>query len=181
MSPRLFAVYLGGRAPRAAIELHDMVFVAGDSIEDCYGQVLDQWFGTPGRVHIDSFLELDIVDGWKIELARAPAPQKEKLFFVNLGAYNGSDFTELHAVSFHVCAHAPTAKAAAMAKHFTRGETEPHKDDLLDVDDCIAIDAVNGWRVTLTRTNAVSAMRPSNAYHSIPKAVVAAWLAGKTS
>ena len=179
MIPKLFAVYLGGRAPRAVIELHDMVFVAGDSIEDCYGQILDKWFGTPERVHIDSFLELDIVDGWKIELKKAAQGGAEKLFFVNLGAYNGGDFTELHAVSFHVCTEAPTAKAAALARHFTGGVTEPHKDDLLDVDDCIAIDAVNGWRVTLTRTNAVSANKPSNAYHSIPKAVVAAWLAGK--
>ena len=179
MNARLFAVYLGGRAPRASIELHDMVFVAGDSIEACYGQILDRWFGTPGRVHIDSFLELDIVDGWKVELTKAPSPQSEKLFFVNLGAYNGSDFTELHAVSFHVAAEGSAAKAAALARHFTSGVTEPHKDDLIDVDDCLAIEGANGLYVTLTRTNAVSAMRPSNAYHSIPKAVVAAWSARK--
>ncbi len=177
--PRLFAVYLGGRAPRAAIELHDMVFVAGETIEDCYEQILDKWFGTPGRVHIDSILELDIVDGWKIELTQAAPAQKEKLFFVNLGAYNGSEFTELHAVSFHVCSEAPQAKAAALARHFTSGVTEPHRDDLVDVDDCLAIEGAGGWRIALTRTNAVSAQRPSNAYHAIPKPVVAAWLAGK--
>ena len=179
MTAKLFAVYLGGRAPRASIELHDMVFVAGDSIEDCHGQILDKWFGTPGRVHIDSWLELDIVDGWKVELTKAAVPQKEKLFFVNLGAYNGIDFTELHAVSFHVAAEEPHAKAAALARHFTGGVTEPHKDDVLDVDDCIAIDSINGLCVKLTRTNAVSANKPSNRYQSIPKPVVAAWLAKK--
>jgi hypothetical protein len=180
MNPRLFAVYLGGRAPRAAIELHDMVFVAGAAIEDCYGQLLDKWFGTPGHVHIDSWLDLDIVDGWKVELVKAAPAQKEKLFFVNLGAYNHTDFTELHAISFHVAAEAPQAKAAALARHFTSGVTEPHKDDLIDIDDCLAVDVVNGWRITLTRTNAVSVNRPSNCYQSIPKAVVAAWLAGKS-
>ena len=179
MTIRLFAVYLGGRAPRASIELHDIVFVAGGSIEDCYGHILDRWFGTPGHVHIDSWLELDIVDGWKVELAKAPPPQKEKLFFVNLGAYNSSDFTELHAISFHAAAEAREAKAAALARHFTSGVTEPHKDDLLDIDDCIAIAAVNGLHVHLTRTNAVSAQKPSNCYQSIPKPVVAAWLAKK--
>ncbi len=177
MTPKLFAVYLGGRAPRAAIELHDMVFVAGEAIEDCYEQILDQWFGTPGRVHIDSFLELDIVDGWKIELAKAPSGQKEKLFFVNLGAYNSTDFTELHAASFHVCAEAPHAKAAALALHFTGGVTEPHKDDLMAVDDCLTIEGAGGWHVRLTRTNAVSAQTPSNQYHAIPKPVIAAWMA----
>lgn len=179
MTPRLFAVYLGGRAPRAAIELHDMVFVAGQAIEDCYAQILDQWFGTPGLVHIDSVLELDIVDGWKIELAKAPLQQKEKLFFVNLGAYNSLDFTELHAASFHVAAEAPLAKAAALAMHFTGGISEPHKDDLLDVDDCLCVEDVHGWRVHLSRTSAVSAQKPSNKYHAIPKPVIAAWMARK--
>jgi len=180
MRPRLFAVYLGGRALRASIELHDMIFAAGDSIEDCHEQILDQWFGTPGQVHIDSWLELDIVDGWKVELAKAPARQKEKLFFVNLGAYNGRDFTELHAVSFHVAAEAPQAKAAALARHFQDGVREPHKDDLLDVDDCIAIAGANGLHIHLTRTNAVSANTPSNRYEAIPKAVTAAWLARRS-
>jgi uncharacterized protein DUF1543 len=177
MTPRLFAVYLGGRAPRASIELHDMVFVAGEAIEDCYQQILDRWFGTPGHVHIDSVLELDIVEGWKIELHRTASGQKEKLFFVNLGAYNRTDFTELHAASFHVAADAPQAKAAALAQHFREGVSEPHKDDLIDVDDCLAIDTPGGWHVALTRTNAVSAQKPSNRYQAIPKAVIAAWLA----
>jgi hypothetical protein len=180
MQFRLFAVYLGGRAPRASIELHDMVFVAGDAIEDCHEQILAQWFGTPGHVHIDSWLELDIVDGWKIELKKTPSKQAEKLFFVNLGAYNASDFTELHAVSFHVATEAPQAKAAALARHFTDGVTEPHKDDLCDVDDCLAIKGANGLHVHLTRTNAVSANKPANRYQAIPKAVIAAWLARKS-
>jgi hypothetical protein len=180
VTPRLFAVYLGGRAPRASIELHDMVFVAGETIEDCYDQILDRWFGAPGQVHIDSWLELDIVDGWKVELARKPSGQKEKLFFVNLGAYNGTDFTELHAVSFHVADSAPKAKAAALAHHFTAGVSEPHRDDLLEVDDCLLIDGAAGRHVTLTRTNAISERKPSNRYQAIPKAVVTAWLARKT-
>ncbi|MBV9549323.1 MAG: DUF1543 domain-containing protein [Alphaproteobacteria bacterium] len=131
-------------------------------------------------MHIDSWLELDIVDGWKIELAKRSAAQKEKLFFVNLGAYNGSDFTELHAVSFHVADAAPQAKAAALARNFTAGVSEPHKDDLLDIDDCLAIESVGGWHVTMARTNAVSAQKPSNRYQAIPKPVIAAWLAGKS-
>jgi hypothetical protein len=179
MSQKLFAVYLGGRAPRANTELHDMVFAAGTRIEDTYEQILDKWFGTPGRVHIDSFLELDIVDGWRVTLGDTPASSDRKLFFVNLGAYNGSDFTELHAASFHVAEGEPQAKAAAMARHFTQGVTEAHKDDLIDIDDCLAIDAVNGLYVSLTRTNAVSAHKPSNAYHAIPKPLVANWLAKK--
>ena len=81
MTQKLFAVYVGGRAPRANIELHDMIFTAGKRIEDCYGQVLDLWFGTPGDVHIDSWIELDAVDGWRVSLSEKPAAPGPKLFF----------------------------------------------------------------------------------------------------
>jgi hypothetical protein len=117
-------------------------------------------------------------------LPAASAPRagedRPRLFFVNLGAYDSGGFTELHAVSFHVCAHGREAKAAALARHFTQGVTQPHKDDLVDVDDCLAVETANGWHVALTRTNAVSLHKPSNAYHGIPKAVVAAWAARKS-
>src|SRR5436190_16812476 len=162
-----FALYLGGRAPRANPELHDMVFATGTGIEDCYEQILEKWFGTPGDVHIDSWLELDIVDGWRVNLSRtAPAPGL-KLFFVNLGAYRDGEFTEAHAVGFYVATDALEAKKRALAELFKTGFTERHKDDLLDIDDCIIIDGVNGFWVTLTRTNAVSDLKPNSAYHAI--------------
>ena len=53
----------------------------------------------------------------------------------------------------------------------------PHKDDLHDIDDCIALDAVNGLRVVLTKTGEVSANKPNNGYHIVPKDVIAAYLA----
>jgi hypothetical protein len=177
MSLKLFAVYLGGRAPRANTELHDIVFAVGVRIEDTYEQLLDQWFGAPEGLHIDSWLELDVVDGWAIGLADSPVAHREKLFLVNLGAYNAEDFAELHAVSFHVKARAADAKAAALSRHFTAGVTQPHRDDLIDVDDCLAVFGANGLYVSLTRSNAVSANKPVNAYHPIPTAVIAAWLA----
>ena len=150
MTLKLFAVYLGGRAPKANIELHDMVFAIGARIEDTYTQLLDKWFGSPASLHLDSWMVLDVVDGWRISLSETPSPTPEKLWFVNLGAYNANDFTELHAVSFHVAAAAPQARQAAMARHFTSGVTEAHKDDLLDVDDCIALETVGGLHVMLT-------------------------------
>jgi len=54
--PKLFLVYLGGRAPRANIELHDVQFVAGDSIEDTFEQLRKRWFGTVRGLHLDAYL-----------------------------------------------------------------------------------------------------------------------------
>jgi hypothetical protein len=61
--PKLFAVYLGGRAPKCNTELHDVVFTVGASIEDTYLRLVELWFGSPERVHIDSWIELSVVDG----------------------------------------------------------------------------------------------------------------------
>jgi hypothetical protein len=173
---KLFAVYLGGRAPKANTELHDVVFAVGAAIEDTYAQLLDKWFGDPVGLHIDSWLELDVVDGWRVSLTDAPTPSGMKLFFVNLGAYDHT-FTELHAMGFYVAPDAAEAKRQALSRHAHDDVTEIHKDDLHAVDDCIALESMNGLRVALTQTGEASAARPNNGYHLIPKDVVAAWLA----
>ena len=173
---KLFAVYLGGRATRANTELHDVVFAVGIRIEDTYPQLLEKWFGNPVGLHLDSWLELDVVDGYRVTLSDTPAPQPEKLFFVNLGAYDDS-FTELHANGFYVAASPEEAKKRALAQYFTSGFELPHKDDLHDIDDCIALENINGLRVTLTKTGEVSKYKPTNGYHIVPKDVIAAYLA----
>ncbi|HEU0096084.1 MAG TPA: DUF1543 domain-containing protein [Rhizomicrobium sp.] len=170
---KLFAVYLGGRAPKANTELHDVVFAVGARIEDTYTQLLDKWFGDPVGLHIDSWLELDVVDGWRVSLTQTPSPSDAKLFFVNLGAYDHT-FTELHAMGFYVASGAPEAKQQALSKHANDGVSEVHKDDLHAVDDCIALETVSGLRVTLTKTSVTSTAKPNNGYHIIPKDVVTA-------
>ena len=172
---KLFAVYLGGRAPKANTELHDVVFAVGETIEAAYPQLLEKWFGDPRGLHLDSWLELDVVDGWRITLSDSPSPQPEKLFFVNLGAYDDS-FTELHANGFFVATTAAEAKKRALASLLKGGQTV-HKDDLHDVDDCIALDRVGELCITLTRTGETSAAKPNNGYHVVPKDVIAAFMA----
>lgn len=174
---KLFAVYLGGRAPKANTELHDVVFVTGPRIEDTYVQLLDKWFGDPKSLHIDSWRELDMVDGWRVTLSDTPSAASEKLFFVNLGAYRDGEFTELHAMGFYVAPSALDAKKRALAELFTDRVLQKHKDDLHAIDDCIALDAVNDLHVTLTKTGETSAAMPNNGYHIVPKDVIAAYLA----
>jgi hypothetical protein len=57
----------------------------------------------------------------------------------------------------------------------------PHKDDLHKIDDCIALDAVSRLHVVLTKTGEVSANKPSNGYHIVPKDVIAAYLTALTN
>ena len=80
------------------IELHDVQFTVTDTIENAYTDLLAKWFGLPEKMHIDSYILLDVVDGYEISLQEKPAAHKEKLFFINLGAYENGRFMELHEI-----------------------------------------------------------------------------------
>ena len=67
---KLFSVFLGGRADKCNIELHDVVFTLGEKIEDSYNDLLGKWFGLPDRLHIDSWVEINMVEGYKVSLSK---------------------------------------------------------------------------------------------------------------
>jgi hypothetical protein len=176
---KLFAVYLGGRAPRGNTELHDVVFVAGQNIEDTYLQLLAKWFGTPQGLHIDSWIELDVVDGYRVALADAAPSASDKLYFVNLGAYREGEFSEIHANTFLVAASADAAKQRAKRELLREWPSAVHTDDLYEVDACIALASVDAQHVVLSNTGETSQLRPNNGYHVIPRAVLADYLQRK--
>jgi hypothetical protein len=70
--PKLFAVYLGGRAPKCNTELHDVVFVAGeaDVKKRAKKDLLPgtQSLHTDDLYDIDDCLEINEVDGCYIHL-----------------------------------------------------------------------------------------------------------------
>jgi hypothetical protein len=174
MKKKLFAVYLGGRAARCNTELHDVVFVVGENIEATYEQLMDKWFGDPLRMHIDSWMELQVVDGHRISLQTRPAMDAKKLFFVNLGAYQPGQFTELHANALLVAADEQEAKQRAKGS-LLKGAQSVHTDDLFDVDDCLEITEVDGQHLHLEPTSDPATLEPQNGYHIIPPAVVSAY------
>ncbi|QLH43496.1 MAG: DUF1543 domain-containing protein [Coxiellaceae bacterium] len=111
---KLFAVLLGGRAKGCNIELHDVVFVAGNSLEETYPHLINLWFGMTKRLHIDASIELSNVDGYRIVLSQqeTPAGQNKFLFFVNFGAYRANYFGEVHEMNFYVA----ESKSQALVK-----------------------------------------------------------------
>ena len=175
---KLFAVYLGGRAPRCNTELHDVVFVAGEAIEACYEQLMDQWFGNPQRLHIDSWMELRIVDGHRIRLRPEAAATDRKLYFINLGAYLPGQFTELHANTFVVAGSEAEVKQRAKSE-LLRDAQQVHTDDLYDIDDCLEIVEVDGLHIHLEPASEKLILDPQNGYHIIPPEIVAAYAARK--
>ncbi|MCP9882911.1 DUF1543 domain-containing protein [Cyanobium sp. Alchichica 3B3-8F6] len=152
--PQLWMVVLGGRAPGCHIELHDVRFVAGATIEAAMPELRRQWFGRREGLHLDAYLAVRAVDGWAVRLGREPpAPRLERLWFVNLGAYRPDCLAELHHFGLVVARSLLAAKAAAK-RQWLRGALQQHKDDLAAVDDCLAIEQLEllggeRWHVQL--------------------------------
>lgn len=168
---RLFAVVLGGRAPKGNTELHDTVFVVGEAIEATYGQLLGKWFGQPDRLHLDSWMEIAAADGHRVVLGGAPTPGK-RLYYVNLGTYADDQFAELHANGLFVAADADAAKARAKAELLKGWTGEIHTDDVLDVEATLALPGVT---LGLEPAPALAAPAFHNGYHPVPKDAIAAF------
>jgi hypothetical protein len=164
---KLFSVFLGGRAYKCNTELHDVVFTLGEKIEDTYSDLLQKWFGLPNRLHIDSWVDLNIVEGYKISLSKEKKKSKKKLYFVNLGAYEKNRFEELHESKFMVDVNKINVKKRAKELLLV-GKEQVHLDDLYDVDDCIEIRKVSGFYINLEKTSQPGNLKFNNGYKPIP-------------
>ncbi|MFM7312307.1 MAG: DUF1543 domain-containing protein [Cyanobium sp.] len=129
---------LGGRAAGANVELHDVRVVAAPSIDAAIPLLRRQWFGIRRGLHIDSYVAVDHVDGFRIVLRSGIPSGVERLWLVNLGAYDPAQLAELHQVGLVVASSAQAAKAQALRRWLPQAQ-QRHKDDLLAVDDCLAV------------------------------------------
>tara|TARA_B100000287_G_C20660496_1_gene789949 strand:+ start:2373 stop:2912 length:540 start_codon:yes stop_codon:yes gene_type:complete len=168
---KLFAVFLGGRAKKCNTELHDVVFTCGDKIEETYFDLISKWFGIPDRLHIDSWVELSYVDGYKITLSQLKNNSNNKLYFINLGGYEPKKFEELHESKFMVGRDKKNIKIRAKESMLV-GLEQVHTDDLYDVDDCIEINKVSNLYVNLIESKIKKELRFNNGYLPIPKKII---------
>ena len=156
----LYLVYLGGRIQGCHIEMHDVRFVVGDKIEDTYSKLKAQWVGDKGSVHMDSYMHIQHIDGYKVGVIEGAHEQPEKLYFVNLGAYRADSLAEQHDFALYVARSSEEAKQRAKDS-LLAGLTHLHKDDLHDVDDCFAIDLLDSnLTLKLTPSGHSQAMKP---------------------
>jgi hypothetical protein len=139
---KLFVVLLGGTHPRAKIEVHDIAFAVADRLNGARPQLLAQWFGTRKGVHIDAWMKVDGVDGFKISLLHKPAPTgAPRLYFVHLGGYDPARFGEDHSYELVVATSPSQAKSKSKERCLTSW-TKPHTDAVHDIDACFAIEQV---------------------------------------
>ena len=162
----IYLVVIGGRSPKANIELHDVRWVIGSTIEDTFDQLRNGWFGSMNGLHIDSYKKIDSIDGFKINLRnkenrysknktmKKEKIHKKKLWFVNIGGYDPSSMQEKHEFGFIVASNASEAKNQAKSKWLIDCKHK-HNDDIsvvksfTVVDDCEVIKNIKKWEVEL--------------------------------
>ena len=161
MDLSLFIVVLGGRSSTSNVEIHDVRWVLGESIEDTFPELRKQWLGKKGGLHIDSYKCIKYIDGYKIVVIK---PNKDKLndeylkglslWFVNLGGYNPKNMYEEHLFTLVVAKNKMEAKKKGK-RNWESNLKKIHNDDcsgiknLQQVDDVHPIKKINNWEIKL--------------------------------
>ena len=169
---KLYLVNLGGKIKGSHLEIHDLRWVVGNKIEDTFKQLRIEWFGNIKGLHIDSFVQINFIDGYKINILENLTPNnlnlhkskslhKEeksnaKLWFVNLGAYDPNQLNEQHHFRLVVANNSQQAKKITKSK-WINNNLYKHSDnihslnDLYTVDDCYPIQRINHWIIDLQK------------------------------
>ena len=118
----LYMINIGGSTEKSNIEVHDILFVVAESIEQTYELVKQSWYGTKTSLHIDSYKILREVNGCKIELSEVN--NEDNLYMLTYGGHKPGEFSESHRIHFVV------SKSTSEAK--LQGETDIHNYDYMD-------------------------------------------------
>ena len=166
----LYLVFLGGRAVKANIELHDVRWVVGTRIQDTYDILRRDWFGSIEGLHIDSYKKIKNVDGYKVNVKNIEKKKlknnkffssnttNKNLWFVNIGGYDPSSMQEKHEFGLVVASSSTEAVNKAKNK-WLMGCKKKHKDEiyylkhLITLDDCELIKKIDDWEIELKQDN----------------------------
>ena len=159
MASHLYLVVLGGRINGCNVELHDVRWVVGETINDTIKTLKSEWFGDKKGLHIDSYRKIENVDGMSVTVVHSPtvnAPMNDNgLWFVNLGGYSNQAMAEQHEFGVVVARTAQSAKTIAKQR-WLKGMIQIHKDDLHPIngdpiiDDLLPIEGNGRWHIRLT-------------------------------
>ena len=160
MNLSLFIVVLGGRSLKSNIEIHDVRWVLGESIEDTFPELRKQWLGKRKGLHIDSYKRIKYVDGYEIAVSKSNKDcslnqkKNESLWFINLGGYDPKKMYEEHSFTLVVAKEAIDAKRKAK-KNWESNLKNKHNDDYSgihyfeQVDDVHFIKKIKSWEIKL--------------------------------
>lgn len=136
-------IMVGCRPEGRYTEQHDIFFGIGNSLSELVPQMKAFWPEAKGKIHIDAWREVTLVDNHKIEIVSKvdTVANTSQLFFINLGGYKKNEFEEYHykilATGISLAEATKKAKATSFYKHYGFKGATSHIDDKfgIDVDD----------------------------------------------
>ena len=140
---KLHMIMIGCKPKGRFTEQHDIFFGIGNSLADLVPQMKAFWPEAKGKIHIDAWREVTLVDNHKIEIVSKvdAVANTSQLFFINLGGYKKNEFEEYHykilATGISLAEATKKAKATSFYKHCGFKGATSHIDDKfgIDVDD----------------------------------------------
>jgi hypothetical protein len=156
---QLFMVYLGGDVPKANIEVHDIQFVIAETIDAAIPTLRANWFGQPKGLHMDSYVAVHHVDGYRIDISDQEPTHTHRLFFVNAGGYYPDNIAEQHECGLFVAETAQQAKKSALTQLLPKRKMR-HKDDLHNIDDCLHLGQLGPYYIHLTPDQGQQQLKP---------------------
>ncbi|WP_339921631.1 DUF1543 domain-containing protein [uncultured Flavobacterium sp.] len=139
---KLYMIMLGCTPAGRITEQHDIFFGIGNSLKELIPQMKAFWPEAKGRIHIDAWREVSVVDNFAIEIIAKEAVENtnlDHLFFINLGGYKENEFEEYHykilTVAQSMGLASKKAKKSTFFKHCGfKGAGASHIDDKYGID-----------------------------------------------
>ncbi len=141
--------------------MHDVRWVLGESIDDTFPELREQWLGRRSGLHIDSYKRIQYVDGYKVTVYKSnkdtsmtPKIEDKSLWFINLGGYDPNKMYEEHVFTLVVAKNAIDAKKKAR-KNWESNLKNKHNDDYSGIkefeliDDIHSIKKIKNWEIKL--------------------------------
>ena len=137
---KLYMVMLGCRPKGRFTEQHDIFFGIGENLKDLIPKMKAFWPEAKGKIHIDVWREVTVVDNYNIEivLKSDESASENQLYFINLGGYKENEFEEFHykilAVGKEISDAVKKSKQTTFYKHCGFKGATSHVDDKFGVD-----------------------------------------------
>lgn len=142
---KLFMVMIGCKPAGRLTEQHDIFFGVGVNLASLVDQIKLSWPEAKGRIHIDAWREVTVVDDFQITIhkkSNTTSKELNHLFFINLGGYLPNEFDEQH---YKVITVAESlSKASQIAKKTLFFKTNTFRNATSHIDDQygIAVDEI---------------------------------------
>jgi hypothetical protein len=169
-TPQLFMILLGCRPAGRLTEQHDVFFGVGSSLHSLIPSIRSFWKEAGRGLHIDAWRAVQRVGDYSVSIGKKRSvPQKERLYFINLGGYRKNEFDEFHEKILVVAQDQAEAVKLAKQSHFfihtgTKGapshiddKYELEADDVCDVSTVLQRSGRNDLSIVLKRSSSIKA------------------------